>query len=288
MTGFGKSEGTHGSLTFTVQVKSLNSKQNDLNLRLPSLYKEKEMDLRKMISNALVRGKIEVMVQVESNQEQARQVLNQELAESYYKDLSELAGRIGQSDHPDMLSLLVRMPDVLQPEKKALDQNEFKALEQEVAKAVEAANGFRETEGASMAADLAKRVASISSLLEAVETYESDRVAAVRDRIKNLLAEAVSEEQVDQNRFEQELIYYLEKYDINEEKVRLRSHCSYFTETMNSEGDSHGKKLGFIAQEMGREINTIGSKANHADIQKLVVQMKDELEKIKEQVLNVL
>lgn len=286
MTGFGKATGEFGNKKISVEVKSLNSKQSDIQVRMSSLYREKEMDLRSLIFKTLKRGKIEANIFVENNGGEGSYSLNKELATRYFKEVSALANELNLNSE-GLLSTLVKMPDVMKPEREELSAEEAAVVYALVDEALDKLTNFREDEGAQLAADFKDRIASILSLLEEVEVHEPKRVEAIRARIEKNLNEWVGEDNVDKNRQEQELIFYLEKLDITEEKVRLRAHCKYFLDTMASDS-SEGKKLGFIAQEIGREINTIGSKANQAEIQRAVVQMKDELEKIKEQVLNVL
>lgn len=286
MTGYGKAIETINQKKFTVEVRSVNSKQLDLNVKLPSLYREKEIELRNAVSEKMGRGKAEISLQCESNGEEKLTKIDVELAKRYYEDIELLSNEIGKSDE-SVLSILMRMPDVLKAEKTELDEEEWNAIMQLTLKAVDAFDEFRNQEGAALEKDLKTRVASILSLLKQVEPFEEERLTTVKERIQKKLSEHLSKDDVDNNRFEQELIYYLEKFDITEEKVRLKAHCDYFLETLNSSA-GQGKKLGFIGQEMGREINTLGSKANHSEMQKVVVQMKDELEKIKEQILNVL
>jgi len=286
MTGYGKSELVSGTKKITVEVKTLNSKQTDINLRLPSVYKEKELILRSLLAKTIGRGKAEMSVHIESQGEQSAYSINRELALEYQKQLQLLADDLGESN-VTQLPLLLRMPDVLKPEKATLDEGEWKILLGIAEEALGGLNEFREQEGAILQQDFTDRISIIQSLLQKILAIEGERIQTVRERIDKNLREFVDAEQIDQNRFEQELIYYLEKFDITEEKVRLKAHCDYFIETLTGP-EGQGKKLGFISQEIGREINTIGSKANHVGIQKMVVQMKDELEKIKEQVLNVL
>lgn len=258
----------------------------DLNVRMPSMYKEKEMGLRAKVAKRLGRGKSEISINIDSSGEDASYTVNKNLAELYYRDLKDLAEKIGQPE-PSYLEVIMKMPDVLRNEKSQLDEEEWKEIDQTADRALDALTEFRDREGAVLLADFESRIAQILDLLKQIETFEDERIKNVRERLDKNLEEWVGNDTVDRNRFEQELIYYLEKLDITEEKVRLKTHCNYFIETL-SKGDGQGKKLGFISQEIGREINTTGSKANHAGIQKLVVQMKDELEKIKEQMLNVL
>lgn len=286
MTGFGKAVTTYGNKNITVEIRSLNSKQLDLNVRMPSLYREKEMGLRGLLSKQLARGKSELNISVENTGEESNYTLNQELALNYHSELKKLAKNIGQED-ARTLDILIKMPDVLKTDRQQLDEKEWEVVAATVNEATKALIAFREQEGKILAQDFEARTLKILSLLEEVEKYEGERVKAVRERIEKNLEEWAGEQKIDRNRLEQELIYYLEKLDITEEKVRLRTHCAYFLDTLKTP-ESQGKKLGFIVQEMGREINTTGSKANHAEIQKLVVQMKDELEKIKEQMLNIL
>lgn len=287
MTGFGQAERQHNHATIAVQVRSLNSKQNDLSVRMPSLYRERELDLRSEVGKRLVRGKIELQIQIEYSGNETRQAINSELAVGYHQQLSGLASQLGIEPGSEMLNLLVRMPDVMQTAKRDFNEEEWAAVRTAVDEAVGKLDGFRVKEGVALEQDLRLRVENIRSLQEQITPFEKERTEAVRERLLNNLRDNGLDDKVDANRFEQELIYYLEKLDISEEKVRLTAHLNYFMEVL-ANAESSGKKLGFISQEMGREINTMGSKANHAGIQKLVVQMKDELEKIKEQVLNVL
>lgn len=286
MTGFGKASGQHGNKKFIVEIKSLNSKQTDLVVRIPSLYKEKEMRLRSLLYQELERGKVEYNLYVENNGAETNYSINLPLAEQYHRHLVELGNRI-ETSTTDHLSILMRLPEVVQTAREELDVAEWEYIESLTLQACLKLNEFRRTEGEKLKTDFEARIVAILDHFKTVQENEASRVESVRQRIEKNLFENVSEEKLDKNRLEQELIYYIEKLDITEEKVRLKAHCDYFVETMNA-SKSQGKKLGFITQEIGREINTIGSKAYHAGIQKAVVQMKDELEKIKEQVLNVL
>lgn len=286
MTGYGRAEGSVGTRKFTIEIRTLNSKQLDLNLRMPSIYKEKEMALRKYFTNHLVRGKVDVTIYYEAGAVEKKVTINKGLMESYYNDLKDVAGNINQKD-VDYMSMMMRIPDILKPEREELDENEWKEVSKLIEEAVEKLNEYRVTEGEQMGNDFKERVETIISLYGELEEPLRLRVEKIKDRIKNNLDELIPADKIDPNRFEQELIYYLEKLDISEERVRLKSNCSYFLEVL-ANGTSQGKKLGFIGQEIGREINTMGSKANDSDVQKVVVKMKDELEKIKEQVLNVL
>lgn len=287
MTGFGKAIGEIPGKKVTVEIRSLNSKQLDLNLRLPYLYKEKELELRSDISKQIERGKVDITVFTESTLDVLPVSINKLLAKNYYKELKTLSKELEEGDQ-NLLALVLKMPDVMKAEREIveLDETEWKQVRTTVDKAIEAFQKFRSDEGNTLANEFVNRIALIDNLLSEVIKMDAPRVENIRTRIKNNLAEAIEKEKIDQNRFEQELIYYIEKLDITEEKLRLKTHIDYFIITMKEPGS--GRKLGFITQEIGREINTIGSKANDAIVQKLVVQMKDELEKIKEQLLNVL
>ncbi len=287
MTGFGKATNEITGKKITVEIRSLNSKQLDLNLRIPYLYKEKELELRTEIAKQIERGKVDVSVFTESTQETIPTTLNKSLAKAYYNELKSLSQELNDTND-NLLSLVVKMPDVLKAERETveLDENEWKEVKATINKAIEAFQKFRIDEGNTLAKEFQSRISKIDSLLKEVISFDEQRIETIKKRIKNNLAEVIDVNKIDQNRFEQELIYYIEKLDITEEKLRLKTHLDYFTGTMLELGS--GRKLGFISQEIGREINTIGSKANDASMQKLVVQMKDELEKIKEQLLNVL
>ncbi|MFY9309974.1 MAG: YicC/YloC family endoribonuclease [Bacteroidia bacterium] len=287
MTGFGKATAEISGKKIVVEIRSVNSKSMDLNLRLPYLYKEKELELRSEISKLLERGKIDVTVYTESIQETLPVNINKNLAKTYYKELKALSEELGENT-PDLIALTLKMPDVLKAEKELaeLDENEWSQVKSVANQAVDAFQKFRSDEGRVLANEFKSRIGLIDRLLSEVVKMDSARTENIKNRIRTNLAEAVEKEKIDQNRFEQELIYYIEKLDITEEKLRLKTHLDYFLSTMNE--PACGRKLGFISQEIGREINTIGSKANDAGIQKLVVQMKDELEKVKEQLLNVL
>lgn len=286
MTGFGKATGVFDNKKITVELKSLNSKQSDIIVRMPSQYKEKEMELRNLIFAQLKRGKIELSVHVENNGEAGNHSFNASLAKSYFQQLIAFSEDLNIPAN-DVLSTITRMPDVFQQVREELKPEEWDFLKALVEEGIEKLNQFRSDEGKKLAADFEKRIELIRNNLKVVEKFEPTRLEGIRQRIHKVLTELSGENGVDLNRQEQELIFYIEKLDITEEKVRLTAHCDYFLETMNA-GNAQGKKLGFIGQEIGREINTIGSKANNAEIQRAVVQMKDELEKIKEQVLNVL
>ncbi len=286
MTGFGKATCEVESKKITIEIKSLNSKQLDLFSRVPNVYKEKELDLRNIVSQKLERGKVEFSLLVESiNASNATQI-NQALVKEYYTQIKGMSDSLGIAEPADWMPLLLRMPDVMKSEIQELDELEWETVKSTFVKAVDALVDFRKREGQSLEAVFIQKISNIRNLLATIDPFENERVAKIKTRIMDNLNELKGVE-YDKNRFEQEMIYYIEKLDVNEEKNRLRQHLTYFEETMRAEG-SVGKKLGFIAQEIGREINTLGSKSNHCEMQKIVVKMKDELEQIKEQVLNVL
>jgi len=281
MTGYGKFQGQIEHKKISIEIKALNGKNLDLMIRHPQVYKEIELDMRKMLSAELNRGKVEVFIHVENNSGQSATNINKALVQSYMEQLADIVS----TDEQSALQIAMRLPDVMQSSREEIDEAEKNFILAGLEKAAKHLNEFRGQEGAALAEDLIFRIEAISSSLEEVEKIDVVRKEEIRSRLEKAVAEI--KESVDENRFEQELIYYLEKYDITEEKVRLRNHLSYFIETLNN-NQSSGKKLGFIAQEIGREINTIGSKSYHAALQKVVVIMKDDLEKIKEQLLNVL
>ncbi len=281
MTGFGKSITQIPKKKITVELKSLNSKNFDLNARIPSQYREKELDLRNIISNSLGRGKVDLSIYVEYTGEQTSTNVNTEVVKNYMDQLRDIVN----ASEVELLKMAVKMPDAMKTERDEIDEEEFKAIEGAVKDALTEINGFRTDEGEALEKDLSLRISNIKKLLEEVIKMDPDRVDAVRERLRKGIEEI--KETADENRFEQEIVYYIEKFDITEEKVRLDNHLDYFQKTLDTK-DSNGRKLAFISQEIGREINTIGSKSNFAPMQQLVVQMKDELEKIKEQILNVL
>jgi len=281
MTGYGKSVVQLPTKKITVEIKSLNSKNLDLHARVPSSYREKELEMRKTISKSLTRGKVDFNLFVEITGEETSSKLNETVVKQYMSQLENVV----LGDDIELLKMAIRMPDAMKTERKEIEADEFKSISEALNEALIAINKYRTDEGKVLEDDFKMRINTISELLEKVIVIDSDRIDIVKDRLRKAVSDL--QETVDENRFEQELIYYLEKYDITEEKVRLENHLNYFNEAINS-SDSNGKKLGFICQEIGREINTIGSKSNHAPMQQLVVQMKDELEKIKEQALNVL
>tara|TARA_B110000444_G_scaffold80094_1_gene75630 strand:- start:1396 stop:2241 length:846 start_codon:yes stop_codon:yes gene_type:complete len=281
MTGYGKSVIQLPTKKITVELKSLNSKNLDLNTRVPSSYREKELEIRKLISKSLVRGKIDFNLYIEITGEKTNAKVNEGVVKQYMNQLKN----ISSVAEVELLKMAVKMPDSMKIEREEIDAGEFKNILEAVNEALTAINQYRSDEGTVLENDFKIRIKNISELLIKIVAVDSERMAIVKDRLRKAVEDL--KEAVDENRFEQELIYYLEKYDITEEKVRLKNHLNYFNEALAS-SDSNGKKIGFICQEIGREINTIGSKSNHAPMQQLVVQMKDELEKIKEQSLNVL
>jgi uncharacterized protein (TIGR00255 family) len=287
MTGYGRAHGNFGDKTIAVEVRALNSKMTDLKLRLPGDYKEKEVELRKLITDHAERGKIDVVVDVQNADGAAVVSLNEGLFRGYHRELKRLAGELG-INQTDMLQAILRIPNVVAAAAGEVDEDEWQAICNTVTHALDHFKNFRRQEGRALEADLRLRVANILILLSEVAPFEKERFDRMRERLRNNLEEAAGKESLDANRFEQEILYYLEKMDITEEKVRLEQHCKYFLEQMNNPNQSAGRSLGFISQEMGREINTLGAKAYDADIQRLVVQMKDELEKVKEQLANVL
>ena len=281
MTGYGKSVIQLPTKKITVELKSLNSKNLDLNTRVPSSYREKELEIRKLISKSLVRGKVDFNLYIEITGEKTTAKVNEGVVKQYMNQLKN----ISSVAEVELLKMAVRMPDSMKTEREEIDAGEFKNILEAVNEALTALNHYRSDEGTVLGNDFKIRIKNISELLIKVVAVDSERMTIVKNRLRKAVEDL--KEAVDENRFEQELIYYLEKYDITEEKVRLKNHLNYFNEALAS-SDSNGKKIGFICQEIGREINTIGSKSNHAPMQQLVVQMKDELEKIKEQSLNVL
>ncbi len=285
MTGFGRAEGVVKDRKVTVEVRSLNSKQLDLFLKTPGVYKERESELRQWVGERVVRGKVEVFITAEALHASKHTTFDKELVRAYYEELKSMADEVAPGHTTDLFAQVLRMPDVSSTASERVDDAEWAGLLALVAEAVKGFDAFRKNEGARLETELATRVEGIGGLLAEVEAMDAERTERTRERLRSKLSELKVE--VDQARFEQELIYYLEKLDITEERVRLKAHCTYFHETLKGD-EQQGRKLGFIGQEMGREINTLGSKANDAGMQRLVVRMKDELEKVKEQVLNVL
>ncbi|MBQ1885423.1 MAG: YicC family protein [Bacteroidales bacterium] len=287
MTGFGKAAAILNGKNYEIEIKSLNGKSLDINTKLPANYKERELEMRSIIGERLERGKIDfsLTITVVSGGEAVK--VNEELLASYFNTMSQITDRLNfKPDQTQLFTTLLRFPDVLRNDPEPLDENEWEFVKALLIKAVDALDNFRTQEGQNLKGDFVKRTNLILDYLSRVEPFEKQRVAQIKERIAARFEELKGLD-VDRNRFEQELIYYIEKLDITEEKIRLKNHCNYFIETIDAQ-EAPGKKLGFIAQEMGREINTLGSKANDSDIQKIVVMMKDELEKIKEQVLNIL
>lgn len=287
MTGFGRAEQTVNDKTFLVEIKSLNGKQFEMQLRLPPLLRPYEFDIRTILQEQLVRGTIDCNVSIKQNGTSKPVVINTDLIKAYYQQIETLAGEL-KIDTNSVLSALLRLPEVVTPTNDVLSEGDFEEFKKVLLSALSELNKHREEEGASLEKDLYKRITNINAQEEAIVKLEPNRIKRIREEITQLLEAHVGKENYDGNRLEQELIYYIEKIDIHEEQVRLKQHCEYFQSLLANTDDSKGKKLSFIIQEIGREINTTGSKAYDADIQKCVVTMKDELEKAKEQVLNVL
>ncbi len=287
MTGYGKAVKELPNKKITVEIKSLNSKQLDLAMRVPSFYREKELDVRSYLAGRIGRGKVDFAMFCETQQAERVARIDQDAVRQYYQQLSAIKAANGMEGETDFMRIIMSLPDVVKVEQPELDEKEWEQVMDCVREATDNFISFRQQEGQALAKDLLSHVDLIENYSFEVPKYEKERVEKIKTRIQSNLDEIIAKDKVDQNRLEQELIYYIEKLDINEEKVRLANHIKYFRETIDTDADA-GKKLGFIAQEMGREINTLGSKANQAEMQRLVVRMKDELEKIKEQVLNVL
>lgn len=285
MTGFGRAEGSINGKKITVELRSLNSKGLDLMLKLAPLYREKESELRQWANERLVRGKVDVYIGAEETVVQKRTSFDAQLVKQYHDELEAIRQSVARNSATDVLGIVLRMPDVSRSASEELDEAEWALVKQLLDEAHKAFQAFRASEGLQLFNELSSRVNSITALLTEVEPLDAGRATKTRDKLLTKLQEL--QVNVDKDRFEQELIFYLEKMDVSEEKMRLRTHCTYFLDTARNE-EQQGRKLGFIAQEVGREVNTLGSKANDAAIQQLVVRMKDELEKIKEQVLNVL
>lgn len=288
MTGYGKAVVTYKEKKISVEVKSLNSKNLDLSTRIAPLYREKEMEIRQTIAKRLERGKVDFSLWIEKDAALDATPINAKLVENYYRQIKNIAAQTGIPEPTDWFSTLLRMPDVTtKTEIEVLDETEWEAAKKAISEAIENLVDFRKQEGAALGRKFHEKIDNIEALLKSIEPYEESRVPKIKEKIIEGL-EQVAKVDYDKNRLEQELIYYIEKLDISEERQRLTNHLSYFRETMAEEGHGVGKKLGFIAQEMGREINTTGSKSNQAEMQNIVVKMKDELEQIKEQVLNAL
>nr|WP_298992522.1 DUF1732 domain-containing protein [uncultured Polaribacter sp.] len=284
MTGYGKAVLQLSTKKVTIEIKSLNSKNLDLNVRIPSYYKEKELNVRKKLAKKLVRGKVDFSIFVEMTADETSTTINNGVVKQYMQQLRNVV-QSGTSEDLELLKMAISMPDALKTEREELDEEEWNLIDEKIDEALTKIVQYRIDEANSLEIDFKERIANIKKYLEEVNALDNDRIENVKARLKKAIDDLRVE--TDENRFEQELIYYLEKLDINEEKVRLANHLDYFLQTLASE-ESNGKKLGFIIQEMGREINTTGSKANFAPMQKAVIQMKNELEQIKEQILNVL
>ena len=287
MTGFGKTEFELGNKKYTLEIKSLNSKQLDINTRIPALYRQKDIEIRRLMSEMLTRGKVDFALYLDNLGSESTSKINSAIIKDYFSQLSGVYAELNLEVNERIMQSIMRLPDTVKMTYEELDESEWLVVRENLVKTLEELNRFRDQEGLALKADIDTNIANILDLLNQVEPFEKQRMENVKTKIMDSLNELQQNGSVDKNRFEQELIYYMEKLDINEEKVRLTNHCSYFTETM-SENEPSGRKLGFIAQEIGREINTLGSKANESNLQRIVVQMKDNLEKIKEQVLNVL
>jgi len=287
MTGFGKTKLETNNKVLNLEIRTLNSKQLDINLRIPYLYREKELDIRSLLSKALVRGKIDFSINIEQSSTESSPAINQELAINYFNQLKELGNKLEIDYKGDMISTLIGMPDMFLSSKEDLKADEWNDIVATIKETIEKVNEFRAQEGSQLNDDFIRRINTIKDLLEQVSPFEEARVPRIRERILGNLKNFADDINQSHDRLEHEMIFYIEKLDITEEKVRLAQHCDYFLEIIASEKNV-GKKLGFVGQEIGREINTLGSKANDADIQKIVVLMKDELEKIKEQLFNIL
>lgn len=287
MTGYGKGICQADDLTVVAEIKSLNGKTTDIRCRLPNAYKEQEITLRKLILEKAYRGKLEFSISIESESESGEYSINASLFKRYYQELAALRAEAGAASSSDLTEAILRIPNVIDSKYQEVSEAEYAAVVKATDIAIEKLNDFRAVEGQSLMDDLTERSANIRRLLDELEPFENERIQRIKDKMRRNVEDVIPQKQMDQNRFEQEIIYYIEKLDINEEKVRLAQHCKYFAEVLTSEALTVGKKLGFIAQEMGREINTLGAKAQDKNIQQIVVTMKDELEKIKEQLFNV-
>ena len=287
MTGFGKAEFEKNNKKFTIEIKSLNSKQIDLNTRIPALYREKDIEIRKELSDKLERGKIDFNIYVESLGDESNSKINEPILRNYFFHLSKISADLNLPVDNTLFEAVLRLPDVVKTEYQTIDEEEWEVILKNIKNAIADIDKFRIQEGEALKTDIVQNIQNIQALLSQITAFEENRIESIRTRLKESLDKLALNGSVDKNRFEQELIFYLEKLDFNEEKVRLANHCEYFLDTI-AEAVPTGKKLTFISQEIGREINTIGSKANHTEIQRIVVQMKDYLERIKEQLLNVL
>ncbi len=288
MTGYGRAEGEVNNRKFTVELKTLNSKQFDMLSRIPPVYKEKELQIRSILQQKLERGKIEITVNVEDSKADVNFAINRELATQYYNEIIGLQRNLGIENSNEILATILKLPEVIQAVPDVLEEEEWEGMQEIIHQAVALSDDSRIKEGKVLENDFTERIATITALLLNINKYEDQRIVRIKEKLKADLEKYFEEKKIDQNRLEQEMVYYIDKIDITEEKVRLSNHCNYFLQTLAEADTANGKKLNFISQEIGREINTIGSKANDGDIQKLVVQMKDELEKIKEQLFNIL
>jgi uncharacterized protein (TIGR00255 family) len=287
MTGFGKAEFEVNNKKITLELKALNSKQIDINARIPSVYREKEIEIRKELAEKLMRGKVDLTIYVENHGEDSNSKINEPILKGYFRQLKEINEELGLPTDQVSMQAILRLPDVVKTEYETLDEEEWQVILEHLRKALDDLEEFRIAEGKALETDITANTKSIKKLLQQISPFEEQRMETVKNRLTENLGKLNLNGNVDENRFEQELVYYLDKMDMNEEKVRLENHCTYFLETLVLP-ESGGKKLAFISQEMGREINTLGSKAYDSNIQRLVVQMKDHLERIKEQLLNVL
>ena len=286
MTGYGKAEGVIANRKYSVEIRSLNSKQFDLNARIPGIFRDKEMQLRKLLRSRVVRGKCDFFLSYETDASESKHEINTALVKSYISQLEKIADESNQAPH-DLLAIAIKMPETLHHSREELNEDVWSKVEEIVGEALDAFDNFRDVEGASIEKDFKAGISMISEASNNLDPLLESRLKRIRTRIKTNLEEVIDSSKIDENRFEQEVLFYIEKTDVAEERSRLSAHCEHFEDVLKN-GVGQGKKFGFIAQEIGREINTLGSKANDADIQRLVVRMKDELEKIKEQVLNVL
>jgi uncharacterized protein (TIGR00255 family) len=289
MTGYGKAACKLKNKTVSIELKSLNSKQIDIYTRLPNLYREKDLELRNILINLLKRGKVELIITIEYSGEEQASLINSDIAKNYYRQLKSVIKDLDINSPEPLLQIIMRLPEVIKTETEELDLEEWESIKDSLKSTINELDSFRKQEGIVLGRDLSHRIDLIENYLGKINKFENKRIENIKKRLAGNLNEWVSKENIDLNRFEQELIYYLDKLDITEEKIRLKNHCKYFRDVMNeNEDEPVGKKLGFISQEIGREINTMGAKANDFDIQKLIVMMKDELEKIKEQLNNIL
>jgi uncharacterized protein (TIGR00255 family) len=287
MTGFGKTESEISGKKISCEVKTLNSKQFDTQIRLPNSYKQKEMEVRTLLLKKLARGKVEFTLTFDQSGSSENYSINQTLAKKYFEEVNSLAAELGVKPDEHIFSTILKLPEVLQAEEHHLDENEWKQILQGIDEAASKCDVYRISEGYKLEADFRQRIGLILGFLNSIAEFEHERIDRIKAKFRKDLSDVIENQKIDENRFEQEIIYYLEKIDITEEKVRLKNNCEYFLQAL-ADKESNGKKLNFISQEIGREVNTIGSKANNSDIQKLVVQMKDELEKVKEQLFNIL